>query len=87
MAPPRLLSAALTALTLCGLAACAGSQEWIYDKPRATPAQVDHDKRACRKVAPSRSMFRTFEEDKVEREAFNRCMQKLGYTITVVPRP
>jgi len=69
------------------LPACAGSQEWIYDKPRTTPAQLDHDKRTCRKVAPSRSMLRTFEEDKLEREGFNRCMEKLGYTITVVPRP
>ena len=69
------------------LPACAGNQEWIYAKPRTTPAQLDHDKRTCRKAAPSRSMLRTFEEDKVEREGFNRCMEKLGYTITVVPRP
>ena len=69
------------------LAGCAGSQEWIYDKPRTTPAQLDRDKAVCRKAAPSRSMLRTLQEDKVEREAFNRCMQKLGYTITVVPRP
>ena len=69
------------------LPACAGSQEWIYEKPRTTPAQLDHDKRTCRKAAPSRSMLRTFEEDKVEREGFNRCMEKLGYTITLVPRP
>ena len=69
------------------LPACAASQEWIYAKPRTTPAQFEHDKRTCRKVAPSRSMLRILEEDKVEREGFNRCMEKLGYTITVVPRP
>ena len=69
------------------LPACAGSQEWIYEKPRMTPAQLDHDKVVCRKAAPSRSMLRTLQEEKVEREAFNRCMAKLGYTITVVPRP
>jgi hypothetical protein len=69
------------------LPGCAGSHEWIYQKPRVTPAQLDHDKTVCRKAAPSRSMLRTLQEEKVEREGFNRCMEKLGYTITVVPRP
>ena len=81
------MSIAVLCSSVALLAACAGSQEWIYDKPRTTPAQLDHDKRTCRKAAPSRSLLRTFEEDKVEREGFNRCMEKLGYTITVVPRP
>lgn len=86
MAFRRPLSVPVVALALVGVAACATGQEWIYEKSRATPAQVDHDKRACRKVAPSRSMFRTFEDEKVDREPFNRCMEKLGYTIRTVPR-
>ena len=69
------------------LAACAGSQEWIYEKPRTTPAQLDHDKTMCRKAAPTRSLLRALQEEKVEREAFNRCMEGRGYTVTVVPRP
>ena len=69
------------------LTACAGSQEWIYEKPRTTPAQLDRDKTMCRKAAPTRSLLRTLQEEKLEREAFNRCMEKRGYTITVVPRP
>ena len=79
------------AIALCSvmtlLLACAGSQEWIYEKPRLTPAQLDHDKAICRKAAPSRSMLRTLQEEKVERDAFNRCMEMRGYTVTVVPRP
>lgn len=67
--------------------ACAASQEWIYEKPRVTPAQLDHDKAACRKIAPSRSLFRLLETDRVEREAFNTCMQRRGYSVTVVPTP
>jgi hypothetical protein len=86
MAHRRRLSVVLAAGALL-LTGCASSQEWIYDKPRVTPAQVDHDTRACRKVAPSRNMFRTFQDEKVDREAFNRCMERLGYTITVVPVP
>ena len=69
------------------LPACAGSQEWIYEKPRLTPAQLDHDRAMCRKAAPSRSMLRALQEEKVEREAFNRCMEMRGYTVTVAPRP
>ena len=79
------------AIALCSvvtlLSACAGSREWIYEKPRLTPAQLDHDKAICRKAAPSRSMLRTLQEEKVERDAFNRCMEMRGYTVTVVPRP
>ena len=64
---------------------CAATREWIYDKPRVTPAQLDHDMAECRKVARSRSMFRTIEEEKVDRPAFNRCMQRRGYTVTDAP--
>ena len=74
-------------LSVAVLPACAGGQEWIYDKPRVTPAQLDQDKAACRKAAPSRSMLRTFEDEKVEREAFNRCMVRRGYTVKAVPLP
>jgi hypothetical protein len=85
MAAGRPLVPLLICAALAG--ACASSEEWIYDKPRTTPAQLDHDRAVCRKAAPSRSLLRLLEEEKVEREAFNRCMEKLGYTITVVPRP
>lgn len=79
----------VTVLVSCAalLTACASSQEWIYDKPRTTPAQLDRDKTTCRKAAPTRSLLRTLQEEKVEREAFNRCMEMRGYTVTVVPRP
>lgn len=91
MAPRRRFSAWLAAraiwVLVALLPACAGSQEWIYEKPSVSPAQIDQDKAACRKAAPSRSMFRTFEDEKVERAAFNRCMERRGYTITVAPLP
>jgi ActR/RegA family two-component response regulator len=31
-------------------------------------------------------MLRLLEDDKVEREGFNRCMRARGYTVTVAPR-
>jgi hypothetical protein len=86
----RRIAAAWVARALWGglalLPACASSQEWIYSKPKNTPAELEHDKLACRKIAPSRSLLRVLEEEKVEREAFNRCMRARGYTVTVAPR-
>lgn len=69
------------------LPGCATGQEWIYEKTRATPAQLDHDKAACRKIAPSRSLFKTLEAEKVDREPFNRCMESRGYRVKVAPLP
>jgi hypothetical protein len=90
MAPRRRVFESLGARAIWALVAvlpaCAG-QEWIYEKSRVTPAQLDQDKTACRKVAPSRSMFRMLEADKVERAAFNRCMERRGYTVKVAPLP
>ena len=91
MASTRRVFASLAARAIWALAAllpaCAGSQEWVYAKPKMTPAQLDQDKAACRKIAPSRSMLRTLEAEKVERTAFNRCMEQRGYTVTVAPLP
>ena len=69
------------------LPACATGQEWIYEKPNVTPAQLDRDKTACRKAAPSRSPLRIVEEERVNRDLFNRCMEGRGYTVKVVPLP
>jgi hypothetical protein len=91
MAPRRRLSLVLTARVLWGLLAalpaCAATREWIYEKPRTTPAEFNQDTTACRKVAPSRSMFKTFQAEKVDRPAFNRCMEQRGYTVKVAPLP
>jgi hypothetical protein len=79
----------LAAPLMCGLvvgaAACAATQEWIYEKPNVTPAQLDRDRTACRKIAPSRSLFRLWEEERVNRDLFNRCMEGRGYTVKAVP--
>jgi hypothetical protein len=72
---------------LLGLPACAATQEWIYHKPNVTLAQLDRDKTTCRKIAPSRSVLRLFEEERVNRELFNRCMEGRGYTVKAVPLP
>ncbi len=83
----RCLGRCLIWSLVVALPACATSQEWIYEKTRGTPAQLDHDKAACRKIAPSRSLFKTLEAEKVDREPFNRCMESRGYRIKVAPLP
>ena len=72
---------------VAALPACATSEEWIYEKTRGTPSQLDHDKAVCRKIAPSRSLFKALEADKVDREPFNRCMESRGYSVKVAPLP
>jgi hypothetical protein len=91
MALRRRFRVSLAAPWLWGLVAlvpaCASGQEWIYEKPRTTPAQVDLDRAACRKIAPSTSVLKTFESEKVDRPAFNRCMEQRGYTVKAAPLP
>jgi hypothetical protein len=91
MARRRRVSARLASHLLWGLLvilpACTGSREWIYEKPQLTPAQLDHDRTACRKVAASRSLFKAFDEERVDRDLFNQCMQARGYTVKAVPLP
>ena len=82
-----LRAARATGVLVVLLAGCASGVEWIYEKPRTTPAQLDHDKRMCRKAAPSRSLFRALQAEKLEREGFNRCMETLGYTVKTAPVP
>ena len=52
----------------------------MYEKPGATPAQMDRDHTACRKAATSAQRIGVTPEDRVDREAFNRCMERRGYT-------
>lgn len=87
MASSRRLFTSLVWLLVAVLPGCAGREEWLYEKSRVTPAQFDQDKAACRRAAPSHNMFKTFDDDKVDRPAFNRCMERRGYTVTVVPLP
>lgn len=66
------------------LAGCA-RERWVYDKPRATPAQVDRDLAVCRKESISAQRIGLTPEDRVDRAAFNRCMERRGYTPRQLP--
>jgi len=74
----RIVSTAL--LLACALAGC--GVHWIYDKPGVTPDQLARDQGACLQESPSAGLFeQIFREDTVNREVFNRCMQRRGYSV------
>jgi hypothetical protein len=69
----------LGALGLTLLAGC-GSGRWIYDRPGLTPARLDQDLEACRKEAHRPYWFAIWRADRVDRDVFNHCMDRKGYT-------
>lgn len=75
------------ALLLCAailqLAGCAGA-EWVYDKPGMTPAKLDHDMAVCRKESPDPRSVVLPGSERVDRALFNRCMERKGYTGSLV---
>ncbi len=76
----RRAATALAAAALC--AACAAPPAWLYDKKAVTPARLDHDMAACRQEALDPKAFPIFSSGRIDREAFNRCMERKGYTVT-----
>lgn len=76
---------ALAAVAVVALQAGCAGERWVYGKPSATPAQVDRDLAACRKQSISAQRIGLTPEDRVDRAAFNRCMERQGYTPRKLP--
>ncbi len=75
------LTPVIVLVLLSGLAAsCAVTHQWIYDKRGMTPESLDRDRGACRAASPPRGLTALLNIDDVDRDAFTRCMQQLGYT-------
>ncbi|MGH7304109.1 MAG: hypothetical protein ACRELZ_12510 [Candidatus Rokuibacteriota bacterium] len=73
----------MAAALLCAsawLAGCA-SPQWVYEKPGLTPAKLDHDMGLCRREANDPQMVALPGSPRVDREVFNRCMVRRGYTV------
>ena len=62
------------------VAACA-SGEWVYDKPNVTAVQMDRDLMTCRKESTRSAAIAITPAQRIDREAFNRCMERKGYTV------
>jgi hypothetical protein len=61
--------------------ACATKEQWAYDKKGVTPARLDHDLTACREESQDPAAFGLTLEQRLDREQFNRCMERKGYSV------
>jgi len=77
------------AALLCAASVFAGcaTREWIYEKPGVVPAKLDHDMAICRKHAADPQVVAPPGSERVDRAAFNRCMERKGYTARMVENP
>lgn len=72
---------AVLAAVLASIAGCRSAEEWSYDKPRVTPAQLDRDLTQCGQRARPTGALAYPSMTGPDREALNACMQKRGYTV------
>jgi hypothetical protein len=81
--PARVAALLLAVLAVPGCRSAA--EEWSYDKPRVTAGQLDRDLAQCAREARPTGPFAYPSVTGPDRDAFNRCMEKRGYT--VIRRP
>ena len=65
---------------ICVFAACA-KDGWVYEKRGTTPAKLEHDMGLCRKEARDPQTIALPGSPRTDREVFNRCMERKGYTV------
>ena len=68
---------ALVLLAALALAGCA--ERWTYSKPGATPARLDQDLEACRRIAHRPYRFGLSRAGRIDQDVLNRCMKQRGY--------
>jgi len=73
-------------LAAAALTGCA-TGEWVYEKPGLTPAKLDHDMVSCRKEAFDPRAITLPGVKRVDRPAFNRCMERKGYSARTAAPP
>ncbi|HZO41002.1 MAG TPA: hypothetical protein VFE97_17405 [Methylomirabilota bacterium] len=70
-----------TIVCVIGVFAACASPTWVYEKRGATPAKLDHDMGLCRKEAHDPQTIALPGSPRTDRELFNRCMERKGYTV------
>jgi hypothetical protein len=75
----RLRIAAVAVVALAVVAACA--PRWTYSKPGVTPSRLDQDLEACGREADRPQAFGVTRTRRMDRAAFNRCMEQKGYVV------
>jgi hypothetical protein len=61
---------------------CRSGGDWIYDKPKVTSGQLDRDLAQCRQLTMPKGALTYPSLTGPDREAFNACMEKRGYSAT-----
>jgi hypothetical protein len=59
-----------------------GSRTYIYERPGATPARLDHDLTECRREAVRPDVFSITSAGRYDTDILNRCMERRGYRVT-----
>jgi hypothetical protein len=76
------LACAALAASACGVARTIyDPTRWVYEKKDATPARLDRDMTTCRRESLDLNKFALTASQRVDRERFNRCMKRQGYTV------
>jgi hypothetical protein len=70
-----------TIVGVIGVFAACASPTWVYERRGATPAKLDHDMGLCRKEAHDPQTIALPGSPRTDREVFNRCMERKGYTV------
>lgn len=72
--------ASLLVVALLFVVACAREQ-WVYEKSKTTAVRMEEDMAACRKESLSPYKIVIVPSDRIDRDVFNRCMERRGYTV------
>jgi hypothetical protein len=75
-----LVKACLAAVLALGLLTGCAAERWSYGKADMTPARLDQDLEACRRLAHRPHQFALTRAARVDGEKLNRCMEEKGYT-------
>jgi len=85
-APTRRATALVLVAIILGAGACGLTKKvydptrWVYEKKDATPAKLDRDMTACRKESIDLNKLAPTSSQRIDRDKFNRCMERHGYT-------
>jgi hypothetical protein len=70
-----------TIVCVIGVFAACAKDGWVYEKRGTTPAKLEHDMGLCRKEARDPQTIALPGSPRTDREVFNRCMERKGYTV------
>lgn len=74
-------AAALLMIVAVVMAVGCAREQWVYEKSKTTAVRMEEDMAACRKESLSPYKIVIVPSDRIDRDVFNRCMERRGYTV------